>query len=337
MGRRITFALVLAAIITTIVAPELCARRRVTPVDTPATGTQAVNETKNDTSRINAKRREGAVPIVDERGLLVYIDTISGEEWVDSMALFQGNSIPKMEYPLFQALSVGVNIWDPLMRAFGQKYGLADAWVELSLHNRYKPIVEIGLGKADNTPANMNFTYRSPMNVYFKIGANYNFFYNSNPDYSLNVGLRYGFSPFSFRLYDVTLDSPYWDETTAIDFPSQHITAGWFEFVFGLQVKIWGPVSAGWTVRYKTKLHESRSAIGEPWYIPGFGSRNTSISGSFSIAYTLPLTHLNKSRSKAVITDEDAVAGPYTEPLATDSASKEPHPPVINEISVPEE
>lgn len=120
MAKRITFAFVLAAMIATIIAPELCARRKVTPVDTPATGTQAVNETKNDTSRINAKRREGSVAIVNDRGLLVYIDTITGEEWVDSMALYQGDGIPKMEYPLFQSLSVGVDIWDPVMRAFGQ-------------------------------------------------------------------------------------------------------------------------------------------------------------------------------------------------------------------------
>ncbi|MDE6437641.1 MAG: hypothetical protein K2K69_09060 [Muribaculaceae bacterium] len=336
MGKRITIALIFAAILTTIVAPELCARRRITPVETPATGTQAINETRNDTSRINAKRREGSVAIVNERGLLVYIDTISGEEWVDSMALFQGRPIPKMEYPLLQALTVGVNVWDPIMRAFGQKYGVADAWVQLSLHNRYKPIVEVGLGKADNTPPNMNFTYRSPMSVYFKIGADYNFFYNSNPDYSLNAGLRYGFAPFSFKLDDVTLDSPYWDETTAIAFPSQSMTAGWLEVVFGLQVKIWGPISAGWSFRYKTKLHESKSAIGSPWYIPGYGSRNTSISGSFSIAYTLPLTHLNKSRSKSVITDESDSPSPYTEPVVPDSAAAS-QTTVINEISATEE
>lgn len=336
MAKRITFAFVLAAMIATIIAPELCARRKVTPVDTPATGTQAVNETKNDTSRINAKRREGSVAIVNDRGLLVYIDTITGEEWVDSMALYQGDGIPKMEYPLFQSLSVGVDIWDPVMRAFGQKYGLAGAWVELSLHNRYKPIVEVGLGKADNTPANMNFTYRSPLSVYFKIGANYNFFYNNNPDYSLFAGVRYGFSPFSFRVYDVTLDSPYWDETTAIDFPSQHVTTGWLELALGLRVKIWGPISAGWTFRYKTILHESRSACGEPWYIPGFGSRNSAVSGSFSIAYTLPLTHLNKSRQKAVITDKSDSAGPYTDPVKSDTTNVAEES-VNNEISEPEE
>ena len=64
------------------------------------------------------------------------------------------------------------------MRAFGQKFGGADAWVELSLHNRYKPVFEVGIGTAKNTPSGMNFTYTSPASVYFRIGANYNFLVN---------------------------------------------------------------------------------------------------------------------------------------------------------------
>ena len=41
---------------------------------------------------------------------------------------------------------IGVNVWDPIMRCFGQHYGLIDVWGELSLYNRFKPIFEIGLG-----------------------------------------------------------------------------------------------------------------------------------------------------------------------------------------------
>ena len=239
---------------------------------------------------------------VNDNGFTVYVDTISGDEWIDSTSFI--SRIPKMEFPLLHALSVGVNIWDPMMRAFGQDYGIADAWVELSLHNRYKPIFEVGLGTAKHTPAGMDFTYRSPMSVFFKIGANYNFFYNSNPDYSLFAGVRYGFSPFSFAVDNVTVKSPYWDEVAVFDIPSQNVTAGWFELNFGLRVKIWGPISAGWTFRYKSILHESKAAYGKPWYIPGYGTRN-SISGSFSIVYTLPLDHLNKKKDKDVV-DIDA-------------------------------
>lgn len=282
-------------------------RRRISPVQTQAAQTQSINETANDTSRINAKIRAAAgMTYVNDNGFTVYVDTITGDEWIDSTVIVH---IPKMEYPLFQSLSVGVNIWDPMMRAFGQHYGLADAWVELSLHNRYRPIVEVGLGSTKYTPAGMNFTYNSPTSVYFRIGANYNFFYNSNPDYSLFAGLKYGFSPFSFSVNDVTVNSPYWDETAKFDIPSQRVTAGWFELNLGLRVKLWGPISAGWTFRYKSILHESKANYGKPWYIPGYGTRNA-IGGSFSIVYTLPLDYLNKPKDKDVVNIADDIDKP---------------------------
>lgn len=275
-------------------------RRRATPVNTAATTTQAVNETANDTSRINARRRANSISYLDEKGRTIFIDTITGDEWTDSTLI---NRVPKMEFPLFHALTVGVNVWDPIMRAFGQKFGVADAWLELSLHNRYKPIVEVGLGTADNTPSGMNFTYKSPMSMYFRLGANYNFLYNSNPSYSVFAGLRYGFSPFTYHVDDIHISDGYWGESSVINIPSQNATAGWLEVVFGLRVKIWGPVSAGWSLKYHSIIHESKSAYGKPWYIPGYGSRNGSITGSFSISYTFGIEKLNKQKTDDVITE----------------------------------
>lgn len=263
-------------------------KRRVSPVETQAAQTQSINETANDTSRINAKRRAAAgMTYVNDNGFTVYVDTISGDEWIDSTSFI--SRIPKMEFPLLHALSVGVNIWDPMMRAFGQDYGIADAWVELSLHNRYKPIFEVGLGTAKHTPAGMDFTYRSPMSVFFKIGANYNFFYNSNPDYKLQMGLRYGFSPFRWRVENVTVDEGYWGDPTHYSIPDQKCTAGYLDVVFGLKVRIAGPVSLGWSIVYHSILHESASPHGKPMYIPGFGKRNSAITANFSIMYTIPI------------------------------------------------
>ncbi len=279
-------------------------KRRMTPVDNPATTTQAVNETSADTARINAKRREASVSYVDDRGKTIYVDTVTGIEWTDSAAI---NRVPKMEFPLFHALSVGINIWDPVMRAFGQDYGLADAWVELSLHNRYKPIVEVGLGSASHRSPTDKFFYRSPMSVFFRIGANYNFLFNSNPDYQLFAGARYGFAPFSYSIDDVVVDSPYWDESVKFNIPSQNATAGWFELILGLRVKLWGPISAGWTFKYHQILHQSHGRYGDPWYIPGYGSRKGALTGSFSIVYTLPLSHLNKPKAPAVIDNKTEV------------------------------
>ena len=219
-------------------------KRRITPLNTPATESQPVNDTAADTARINAKRRAQSVPYTDDRGKIIYVDTITGDEWTDSTAL--KNIVPKMEQPLFHAASVGLNIWDPVMRIFGQDYGLASAWAELSLHNRYKPFVEVGLGAASHEGPNNNYRYKSPLSVFFKIGANYNFLFNSNPDYQLYAGVRYGFAPFSFAVDDVVLDSGYWGETSKFNIPSQNATAGWLEFGLGLRVKVWGPISAGW-------------------------------------------------------------------------------------------
>lgn len=266
-------------------------RRRISPVDNAATATQHVNELAGDTAVINAARRARSIHYHDDLGRTVYVDTISGDEWIDSAAVIP---VVKMRYPLWQSASVSVDIWDPVMRAFGQKYGLTGFQAQLNLHNRYLPAVEIGLGQAKNTPAGMNFIYTSPLSVWFKLGMDYNFLYNSNPDYLLTAGVRYGFSPFSFSLSDITVDQGYWQDSLHPQIPSQHVTVGWFELTFGVRVKLWGPVSAGWRLHYHSIIHQSHPASGDPWYIPGYGSSGSSISGSFSITYTLPLNFLRR-------------------------------------------
>ncbi len=300
-SRLITMALIFLLALAPAWARQ---KRRASAVNTAAAVTQPINETEGDTARFNAQMRKRPKTYVNNDGFMVYVDSITGDEWIDSTVI---SRVPKMEYPLFHALTVGVNVWDPVMRAFGQKYGIADAWVELSLHNRYKPVVEVGLGTAKNTPAGMNFTYRSPLSVYFRIGANYNFLFNSNPDYSFFAGVRYGFSPFSYSVDDVSLKPGYWGDGASFNIPAQHATVGWLEVVAGLRVKIWGPISAGWTVRYKSILHRSHCEYGDPWYVPGFGSPGA-ISGSFSVSYTLPLSKLNKPKDDAVINEEPGAA-----------------------------
>lgn len=285
-------------------------RRRATPITSAATTTQAINELKDDTARINAARRERSAHYHREDGAIVYIDTITGDEWIDSTSII---AVPKMKYPLLCDASAGVNIWDPVMRAFGQKYGLIGFTADVSLHNRYFPSLEIGLGHANSTPDGMDFTYKSPMSVYFKIGADYNFLYNSNPDYKWFAGLRYGFSPFSWTVTNVTPDANYWGEVPPFSLPSVHSTAGWIEFGLGLRVKLWGPISAGWMVRFHSLIHQSKSQYGQPWYIPGFGQRGPVITGSFTITYTLPIDRLRRRHEAAVPEAPDVPEVPEAE------------------------
>ena len=57
---------------------------------------------------------------------------------------------------------------------------------------------------------------------------------------------------------------------------------------------------------YHSILHESKSAYGNPMYIPGYGKRNGAISGNFSIMYTIPI---NKKTATEVKQSEEGLNG----------------------------
>ena len=308
-------------------------QRKITPVNTPQTATQPINEFEGDTARINARIRATMPHYHDEDGNIVYIDTVTGQEWRDSVAIKAAKK--PMQYPLWQSVSIGVDIWNPLMRAFGQHYGLIDFSAQLSIHNRYKPIFETGLGMAKNTPADNNFTYKSPLSMYMRLGMDYNFLYNSTPDYQYFAGVRFGFSKFSYSIEDITINSTYWDDTAHPTIPSQHPFVSWYEIVMGLKVKLWGPISAGWTFRFHGIAHETKTPYGRPWYIPGYGSRNGKITGSFTISYTLDLNKktiqsVNPTEPEFLIPTPES-DDPYTPGITTASSEEMQAQPVMSE------
>ena len=278
MFRLLSLAVVM--IVTCAVLP-MSAQRRITPVTPTNPGSKPpVTDVKQtiDQSRL--------VTTTDANGNTVTVDTVTGLEYVDSTLL---KAPPKMIYPLLHEVIVGVNIWDPVMRALGQKYGLGDVWGEVSLHNRYFPYFAVGVSDIDITPIAKNYTFRSPVAPYFKIGASYNMFYNSNPDYRLQMGLRYGFSAYKWSVINATVDEGYWNDPSVYSLDNLSHSAGYLEITFGLKVKIAGNFSAGWTLIYHSVLHESKSEYGEPMYIPGYGKRKGAITGNFSIMYTIPI------------------------------------------------
>lgn len=280
------YAIILLIALT--IGTALAQSRRISPVNNAATATQSINTNRNESDSIDYSK---LVKYKDDKGNVVLVDTISGREIIDSTYI---QKVPPMIYPLIYETTIGVNVWDPLMRLFGQKYGTIGFSAELNMHNRYIAVFEAGLGSADNTPADNNYTYHSPMAPYFKLGINYNFFYNSNPAYQLFAGVRYGFSPFSWTLRDVTSVGDYWGEPSKMDFPQVNTTAGYIEFLVGLRVQVWRSISVGWSARFHSVIHRSASTYGKPWYIPGFGASGSAISASLSVFYTIPLSNKTK-------------------------------------------
>ncbi len=291
MNTAIRHILTLLILLTAL---GVSAQRRITPVEPQSKGTtQAVTDT------VTTGKPESVVEMTDVSGHTVLVDTISGVEYRDTIL----TTAPKLVYPRFESVSVGVNVWDPLLRCFGQKYGLVGFWGELSIHNWFKPIVEAGLGQAEMTPDNGNYTYKSAVAPYFKIGLNYNFLYNSDPAYSVYAGVRYGISNFSFEVTDVRVNQGYWGDDVIINVPSQRATVGYVEAVVGLKVMIFKNFYLGWDVRMHSVVHQSNLPYGEPWYVPGYGARTSSFNASLSISYTLPL-HKRKPAEVAAESEE---------------------------------
>lgn len=197
-------------------------------------------------------------------------------------------------YPLLQSVSVGVNFFDAIMKLAGQTHQSYDIWASLSLHNWFEPVVEFGLGFADNNPEENNFHYKGKPSFYGKLGINYNFLYKSNPDYQVFLGLRAGYSSFSYDITDITISSSYWDQTNRFSLLDQKAHAFYGEVLGGIKVMLWRNISMGWSFRYRLKFSVSDAANSSPWFIPGCGA-GSPVSATFSLIYTLPL-HKNTQK-----------------------------------------
>jgi hypothetical protein len=292
-------SLLLALTLACVAASAQTPQRHVTPVKVEdKTVVVSAADEKKKKEKDKYARPASVVERTDDSGRTLLIDTITGSEWVDSLAIRQMQEVGNV-YPLLTDVAVGVDLWEPLMRVLGSHNGATSAWVELSLHNRYKPYFEFGMSTSADTPSGSNFTYSAPLRPFFKLGMNYNFMFNSISDYQFYAGLRYGLTFFNYRYTDVTVENSYWDLTVHPDFPTTNSTTGFVEFAIGVKVKLVGPLSAGWSLKYHRIVHHSAEPNGAALYVPGFGKHNSSLGVSVSLIYTLPLNQVDMAKLAA--------------------------------------
>lgn len=284
--RKIFFIAVSAFILCMLVYESAVSQRRVTPVGEP-----------EKTKAPQVSKPENLVHMHDSLGYTLLMDTVTGK--VDTIGM---PTKKKMIYPLIMDISAGLDIWNPAMRLLGQKYGLGSAWVELNMHNRYFPYIEVGFDQADDTPVDANFTFKVKTAPFGKIGIGYNIFYNSNPDYQLKFGLRYGFTRYTYQVSNVTVDEGYWGSPAHFTMPEQTVTTGYWELVAGLKVKIVNNFSLGWAIKYHNILNETKVTGGKPMIVPGYGKRGNNFTGSFSLIYTF---NLNKQTKPSVTSGQE--------------------------------
>lgn len=185
--------------------------------------------------------------------------------------------------PLFNGIAVSVDLVGPMQMVFGN-YGQYEAALRINLKDRYFPIVELGIGKADHNDDATDITYKTSA-PYAKIGVDFNLLKNKHDIYRLFAGARYAFTSFKYDLSHPGMTDPVWGGMAPYEGYGIKCSYQWLEIVIGVDAKMWGPVHLGWSVRYRSRLSHNDGTMGNTWYVPGFGKAgSSSLGGTFNIA-----------------------------------------------------
>lgn len=197
---------------------------------------------------------------------------------------------PKQEkrdsIPLFNGFAVSVDLVGPAMKALGD-YGQYEAALRLNMRNKYFPIVELGYGSADGTDlaTNIHYTTHAP---YFKVGMDFNILRNKRSSNHLFLGFRYAYTSYKDNVSLNGLKDPVWQNEVNYGFSDNQCYYHWMEVVFGIDAKIWGPIHLGWSVRYRQRITCDEGTVGKSWYVPGYGTSDTSkLGGTFNLTFDI--------------------------------------------------
>lgn len=204
---------------------------------------------------------------------------------------------PSSPYPLYNGVTVGVNFGDAVMAMIGQTHSSYDVSAMVSLHNWFFPTVEAGIGWGHHTETNDLFKVKAYPSMYAKVGINYNFLYKSDPAYMAYLGLRFGMAQCRWDKTDIKSTNEEGEVTYLPNEMDQRCTSIYGEVMAGLKVKIAGPFSLGWNVRYRLGLHSSGGMA--PWFVPGYGT------GPLGVTLNAYFTFGEKGKKKEIEMPEE--------------------------------
>lgn len=188
--------------------------------------------------------------------------------------------------PFFNGFAVSVDVAGAVQMMMSD-YGQYEAALRINLKDKYFPIVELGIGKADHDNDVSNISYKTSA-PYAKIGVDFNVLKNKHDIYRLFVGARYAFTSFKYDLSHPGVTDPVWGGV--VDYTAYDVDCSyqWIEAVIGVDAKIWGPFHLGWSVRYRSRLSHNDGPLGNSWYVPGFGKAGSSnIGGTFNVTINI--------------------------------------------------
>lgn len=200
-------------------------------------------------------------------------------------------------YPLFNGLNVSIDIFDPLYDLFLSDHASYEAQAMVDLHHRFFPLAAFGMGYADeksnngiefSTGQKQEFTFKSEMAPFLKLGMAYNLRYNSTkPDDLYLIFARYGIAQSKVDLTNLYYASSKWDDVHLPDIIGQKYTTQWIEAGVMLKVQLIKHVSLGWDLYAKIKLSQSGTENGKPAFVPGYGDCSSLFGFNFRVYYDI--------------------------------------------------
>lgn len=186
--------------------------------------------------------------------------------------------------PFFRGIQIKADMVGPVQKTVSD-YGQYEGGVRVNFKDKYFPVVEVGIGKADHTNVITQVTYRSSA-PYGKIGADFNIMKNKHDIYRIYVGFRYAYTSFKFDVEHADITDPIFGGTTPFSGHDIKADCHWAELVGSIDAKIFGPLHLGWSARYKRRLKHNDGYMGKVWYVPGFGKQGDArLMGTFDIIF----------------------------------------------------
>ncbi len=184
--------------------------------------------------------------------------------------------------PFFRGFQVKADMVG-LVQSLVSDYGQYEAGLRINFKDKYFPVLELGLGKADHDNFITQISYKTSA-PYGKIGADFNIMKNKHDIYRVYVGFRYAYTSFKVDIDHPDITDPVFGGTSP--FSGHGITANchWAELLASIDAKIFGPLHLGWSARYKRRLKHDSGEMGNVWYVPGFGKQgDTRLTGTFDV------------------------------------------------------
>lgn len=195
---------------------------------------------------------------------------------VDAQKLFK---LEKDTIPLMRGFQVSFDLAGAAQLVLSD-YGQYEGALRLNIHDQWFPIVELGYGKAnhvDDVVTGLSYKTAAP---YFRVGVDFNLLNKKHQANRLFAGFRYAHTSYKVDVWHHDLQDPVWKAPAFYEVHDVACYQHWAEIVFGLDAQIWGPAHLGWSVRYRQRLSHGEGDLGNSWYVPGYGTQDTSKLGA---------------------------------------------------------